>query len=198
MIRLSSAISKWLHTSGAIAANDINLYSYGIYTFLLSIFPVAAAVMVGLFVNMIPQSVVMILPFILLRKFSGGFHLKSSVACTISSFALLSLFLYMVYLINSNKYIYPTLTVTFLATLCIFLNSPIDSEERRLTPEETNAFKAITKVLVCLMFGLYLFLLYVIQTEWSTCLAAGITLTAVLQVPCIVRRLFKSFLLSHQ
>ena len=97
MIRLSSVIAKWLQTSGAISASDLKLYSYGIYTFLLSVFPVAAAVIVGLFVNMVPQSVVMILPFILLRKFSGGFHLKSSVACTFSSFALLSLFLYMIY-----------------------------------------------------------------------------------------------------
>ena len=41
---------------------------------------------------MVVEGLLMILPFMLIRKFSGGFHLKSSTVCLVSSTLLLSFF----------------------------------------------------------------------------------------------------------
>lgn len=41
---------------------------------------------------MVVDGLLMILPFMLIREISGGFHLKSSTVCLVSSTLLLSFF----------------------------------------------------------------------------------------------------------
>ena len=97
MIRKASiAISKWLLNTGAISEDDKELYEYAAYSFLFSLLPLCLVIIIGCAVNMVIEGILMVIPFMLIRKFSGGFHLNSSAVCFVSSTALLSLFIFIV------------------------------------------------------------------------------------------------------
>lgn len=83
--RMSSIIVKWLLHAGAISENDRELYEYAAYSFLFSLLPLILIMLLGCASGMLLEGVLMIVPFILVRKFSGGFHLQSpGVLCFFS------------------------------------------------------------------------------------------------------------------
>ena len=78
MIRfVSRAVAKWLLKHGAISVNEKELYEYGIYSFLFTLTPLFLVLMVSIPLNMAVEGVLLITPFILLRKFAGGFHFQT-------------------------------------------------------------------------------------------------------------------------
>ena len=94
--KMSSAIAKWLLHAGAISESDRELYEYAAYSFLFSLLPLCLIVILGCITGMVIEGLLMILPFMLIRKFSGGFHLKSPGICLLSSTLLLSAFLFII------------------------------------------------------------------------------------------------------
>ena len=83
--RLAAVTAKWLLQAGAISASDVELYEYGIYSFLFTMCPLGLVLMISVFLNMVIEGILLIIPFILIRKFCGGFHFQSSVLCGIVS-----------------------------------------------------------------------------------------------------------------
>ena len=91
MIReLTSGIAKWLEQEGAISGEDNGLFSYAVYSLLFGLLPIFIAVVLGLAFGMLREGLLMITPFMLIRKFSGGYHLDSPKLCVILSTALLA------------------------------------------------------------------------------------------------------------
>lgn len=181
---MSSAIARWLLHAGAISDNDRELYEYAAYSFLFSLLPLCLVVLLGCITGMIIEGLFMILPFMLIRKFSGGFHLKSPGICLLSSTLLLSAFLFLIRLVVDKQ---PMIFFTFLvaaSALQIFLCSPIDNNARKLNEKERLVFKKIARIMSAMFLVVYLLLLLLGQLRFSVPVGAGILLTALLQVPC--------------
>lgn len=91
MIRfVSSALTAWLVREKAILTEDTQLYAYAVYSLIWGLLPIIISLLLGMLFGLVIESLVLVLPFILLRKFSGGFHLKSPALCLLCSTALLS------------------------------------------------------------------------------------------------------------
>ena len=86
-----NALTDWLTESGAIGDKEKELYSYATLSAILMVFPLVLASIIGLFFGYIKYSIIVVLPFMLLRKFSGGFHAKHLWICLLSSSILLFL-----------------------------------------------------------------------------------------------------------
>ena len=91
MERCTGKITDWLIKCGAIPETDRELYEYAIYSILLSLSPMLLALAIGALFGSAVQGVLTITPFVILRKFSGGYHAKSARVCFISSSLLLVL-----------------------------------------------------------------------------------------------------------
>ncbi|ANU54539.1 hypothetical protein ADH66_17155 [Acutalibacter muris] len=50
--------------------------------------PLGLALVISFFLNMVVEGLLLIIPFLLVRKFCGGFHFQSPVLCGILSAAL--------------------------------------------------------------------------------------------------------------
>lgn len=138
--RVSVLIAKWLLQAGAISAEDLDLYIYGIYSFLFTIAPLSLVVLLSLPLNMPLEGILLIIPFILLRKFAGGFHFKSAIPCAIVSTFLLLFFLLGIKftLLWENQIAFSILV--YLSLIIIITLSPIDSENRKLSNLEKKFF----------------------------------------------------------
>ena len=186
MIRfVSRAVAKWLLKHGAISVNEKELYEYGIYSFLFTLTPLFLVLMVSVPLNMAVEGVLLITPFILLRKFAGGFHFQTPLPCIIvSTVVLLGCLLEIRVILEYGSFIIHTLLVyASIVPICIL--SPIDSENRQLSAKEKSAFHRIAIVLATINAALYSLLLILRTVEIAIPLGTGMILTALLQLPCL-------------
>lgn len=184
--RIASVTAKWLLHAGAISASDVELYEYGIYSFLFSMCPLGLVLIISFFLGMVKEGVLLIIPFILIRKFCGGFHFQSSALCGIVSTAVLTVFVIGVRAVTIwNGYLWWGLAM-LLSVIQITAFSPIDSEGRRLTPKEKQVFRKIAVVLA-IVTSLLAAVLLAFRQQWAAVsLGMGVILTAALQFPCVV------------
>ena len=186
MIRfVSRAVAKWLLKHGAISVNEKELYEYGRYSFLFTLTPLFLVLMVSIPLNMAVEGVLLITPFILLRKFAGGFHFQTPLPCIIvSTVVLLGCLLEIRVILEYGSFIIHTLLVyASIVPICIL--SPIDSENRQLSAKEKSAFHRIAIVLATINAALYSLLLILRTVEIAIPLGTGMILTTLLQLPCL-------------
>ena len=182
--KMSSAIAKWLLHAGAISESDRELYEYAAYSFLFSLLPLCLIVILGCITGMVIEGLLMILPFMLIRKFSGGFHLKSPGICLVSSTLLLSAFLFIIRLVIDEQQMILFSCFVIASALQIFLCSPIDNDARKLNEKERLVFQKIARIMSTMFLVVYILLLLLGQLRISVPVGTGILLTAFLQVPC--------------
>ena len=183
--RIANVTAKWLLRAGAISASDVELYEYGIYSFLFTLCPLGLVLIISLFLNMAAEGVLLIIPFILIRKFCGGFHFQSSVLCGVVSTAVLTAFLLGIrFVLNTGSYGWWALLLLLAAVQAAVL-SPIDSEGRRLTENEKKVFKKIATVLSVITILVCAALAAFHQMWAAVSVGSGLILTAALQFPCL-------------
>lgn len=191
MQRISNAVAKWLLKAGAISADSVELYAYAVYSFLFTLVPLLVVLIIGIVLQMPLEGVLLILPFMLLRKFSGGFHLSSPVVCIVSSTVLLTAFLLLTRLICDSG-VFAPFAVAVAASLAVILTqSPIDSEARSLSEKETVFFRKIAIWVSLLIAALCAVLLFLKLPRFAVPIGFGLILTALLQLPCLFGRLKK-------
>lgn len=188
--KIAAAVSEWLVAQGAVTDKDKKLFAYAVYSFLFGMMPIFIIVILGLFFNMVLEGLLLITPFMLLRKFSGGYHLKSSIVCTITSTSLLLISLLAVRIASSHNATNILSIMVVLSSITLFLLSPIDSDARRLSVKERKVFRLIARIITCIFLLFYFLLLLFGQIDIATPIGIGMIIPATLQLPCLVQRLF--------
>ena len=186
MQRVSQIVAGWLVTVQAITEDDKELYAYAVYSFLFGLIPIALSLAFGIISGMIAESFFLIVPFLIIRKFSGGFHLKSALLCFILTSCLLASALAIVHLIaNAQQHILLSIAV-MIATTVIFVFSPIDSEERALNSSEIVQYRTIARVISIVFLIGYFLLVWISNGRIFIPVGVGIVMVALLQIPCII------------
>lgn len=185
---VSDAIAKWLEMEGTVSTEDRTLYAYAAYSFLFGTLPIGIVILLGLCFGMLQEGIVLIIPFMMLRKFCVGFHLKSSGICFFATIGVLTFSLGLVtYIIHAEQMGMLTILVCLsVLSLCIF--SPIENQARKLSEKERIVFRTVARVLSHISLTIYLFLSFHASIRYSTAFGVGILLVGVLQVPCILRK----------
>lgn len=185
MEHISNLLSGWLIRHNAVKSGDRELYEYAIYSFLISVIPLAIFLLASGVAGMLWEGILIIFPFMIIRKFSGGYHAKHVCVCMFASTGLLAICLYTAAYADSNWIMHILAVAAGISTA---INSPIDSENRKLTETEIRRYKHVTCLLVSVILVLYVvFVVFHIQ-RYSICIALSLILTAILQFPCILER----------
>ena len=178
-------IADWLIECEAVKESEKELYSYAAYSFLLSFFPILFGVIMGFVMGGLKQSIFIMIPFAVIRKFSGGYHAKHSWVCLIFSSLLLFLCIGLSFCARQGMEL---AMATFAAAIVLWIFSPVDSENRRLDADEKRKYKRITVKLTRLFMLLDFVFFLCGLSVYSVCISIGIILTACLQLPCIVNQ----------
>jgi accessory gene regulator B len=187
--KIAVAVSEWLVTQGAVTSKDKNLFSYAVYSLLFGMMPIFIIVILGLIFDMLSEGLLLVTPFMLLRKFSGGYHLKSSMVCTVTSTSLLTFSLLAVRIASTSNTTIILSVLVALSAITLFLLSPIDSEARRLSPKERKVFRLIARIITSIFLLIYFLLVLFDQTGIAAPIGIGIIIPAILQMPCLIQRL---------
>lgn len=188
MEKCANTMTTWLIQSGVVEEEDRELYEYAAYSLLITISPLLLSVIFGIVMGRLIQSIILIIPFMVIRKFSGGYHAKQAFVCFIWSSLLLILCIYLSSCIKCNLLL-GIVTIWALISLIVF--SPIDSENRRLSQKEKKKYKTISSILA-IIFCYFSVIFYLLKLEtYAVCFSIGIILSASLQIPCIYQRIRK-------
>lgn len=185
MEQCTKVIADWLIRHEAVAEEDRELYSYAVYSFILSLVPMLLGIGIGLLLNCVKQCIIFMIPFMMLRKYSGGYHAKNLQSCLVCSCLLLLLCAKLSLIMKCG---WELLLLNVSSSLCLMIASPIDHENKKLSPEEKKLYKKKVCMLVLLFEILVLFSFLLDCYLYTTCISTGVFLSAGLQVPCIFKR----------
>lgn len=188
MQRIANVVANWLVKTEAISNEDFALYSYAMYSVMFVSIPVFLSIVVGIFMDTLLESILFIAPFVLIRKYSGGFHLKSPTVCLFVSTGIIVAFLCGIKLVFNYEMFSATIFCAFIFGILLFVKSPIDTEERKLSKREAIVFGRIAKVMV-VAFG-FITLMLTCYNKFSIAIPIGfgIILSGALQVPCYFKK----------
>lgn len=190
MIRkCADAVTDWLIGCDAVEKTDKELYRYALYSIFLSVSPIFMAIGIGLCLGCVRQSITIIIPFALIRKFSGGYHAKHPWSCMAGSSLLLLLCIVLSFQIEFG---WMLAFVTVGAAVSLIYFSPIDNENRELSKEECRRYKRIAAILVISFLFVELIFFFCQLHTYSICVSLGIILSAGLQLPCIFKKFGES------
>lgn len=171
---LSSRIAKWLEQEGAISGENNGLFSYAVYSLLFGLLPIFIVVLLGFAFGMVREGLLMITPFMLIRKFSGGYHLDSPKLCICFSIALLALAIGFIKIIVRGRYVAILTVLVSLSVICLCVFSPVDNDSRRLTDKERQLFRKIAHILVVVAVAVYLIMYIRVSVQYTVAFGMGI------------------------
>ena len=184
MHRVADAVANWLVKKNAISTEDSALYSYAMFCVIITLIPIVLSIIVGIITNMLIESLLFITPFVLIRKYSGGFHLKSPNVCLFVSIGIIAVFILCIKLVLQYELYSVPLICMLPFGMLLFIKSPIDTEERKLSERETVVFGIIARVMVTIFLITVLILAYYHIYPVAIPISFGIILSGALQVPC--------------
>lgn len=181
---ICKGISNWLIDNHAIDIGDRELYEYAIYSMLITISPILLVFVIGVFMGTLKEGLVLLIPFMCIRKYSGGYHAKHPSVCFVSSCLILVMCMYLASHMTFEWYL-SFIMVAAVLSLCV--HSPIDSENKRLDDEEKLRYRNISRRMAISFLSIH-FLLVSVGFHWTAVsIAIGVILSAMLQIPCVLK-----------
>lgn len=185
MGKCTDTVVDWMIRCDVLQEEEKELYEYAVHSFFLLVSPLIFAGGIGFCMGSIKHGVALILPFMILRKFSGGYHAEKLRTCILGSGFLLFLCIMLSMHVQCD---WKLAIATVIASVSLIVFSPIDSENRRLDMDERRTYKKIT--VFCVIFFVLLDTILFLSGKdvYNICFSLGILLTAGLQAPCIVKK----------
>jgi len=140
--------TDWLISKNVVAADDKDIYEYAMYCTLISYIPILYIVVVSALFGWFGKFIFFWIPFVLIRKFSGGYHANSTEKCLLFSCTLLTICLIIVKNLYYSHFI---LLIGVIAAIGICVLSPVESVNKPLTKAEKKQYGMITIGIVCFM-----------------------------------------------
>lgn len=182
---LANRVSLWLRQCDVITDEDIELYAYAVQVCITTVSPLVMILCISGILGHIPEGILLVLPFLTVRKYSGGYHAKTALRCFFCSVILCTAYL-LAAIYFSNGFAIQLLLG--LACISLMLLSPVDSVNRRLSTAECLEFRRKSRIITGLYLMIYAVLTAMHYHSYAVCIALGIMLAASLQLPCLLQR----------
>lgn len=141
--------------------DELELVSYGLNNFALSLCGFVVAMILGLILGKLYEVLFFLILFIPLRVFAGGYHARSAKRCMVLSTGvivaviLLSYAYEHLFLTFDYGIIIPEFVLFFICSTVVFLLSPVDNDNKRLFNYEIKKYKEITGAVVLIEFIIF-------------------------------------------
>lgn len=157
-----NCISKKLVYSAArrdiIKDDEIDEIIFGLNSFLTVILNIVSALIIGLMLHTVFEIAMFITIYMMLRKYVGGSHSKTSLRCYFSSCILYCAVPIVIKYYHFSSVF--TVGITILSSLIMILLAPVDAQNKPLDDVERRVFRFRARRNVCMCLGIFLALHY--------------------------------------
>lgn len=135
-------ITNYLICKKVIKDDDREIYQYGFEQVFSSLLNIATMLLLGIILGKIYQSLVLILSFMALRSYSGGYHANTPLQCYLLTVMSISAALSIMKFITIDRFI--CLGLLVLSSVVILLFSPIGTKNKPLDEIEKIIYRKKT------------------------------------------------------
>lgn len=165
--------------NGIISENDRELYEYAVNSIFMMVSPIVMSCIIGAIMGHLLTCMVFVALFIILRKFTGGYHTRHRITCIV-----LSTFIIVIATVIINMDINICLLILFqvvsMMLICYF--SPQDHYNYRLNNIEKICFKRIVYGILAAYCGMEVIFAIAGMRTLFNCIAITIISVAMLQI----------------
>ena len=181
--RMAQRATEYLVNMSVVKEEDYEIYKYALICFIMSVAPAILVLSIWFARGEGCACLIIMLTFMALRRFSGGYHAGHALTCLVGSAIALYMAVEIIHRMGENHVNYIVLILSIIS-LCIF--SPIESVNKPLSEEDkyNGKITLIERIIIFVSIGLVL--LFFEQVKYVNCIFVGIILTAITQVPCIL------------
>ncbi|MDO4396064.1 MAG: accessory gene regulator B family protein [Clostridia bacterium] len=166
-----------------ISENNRELYRFGFNRLILFIINVIMALIIGMICRMLLVSICFSIGYFLLRRYSGGFHVKNPKICFVLSAGMILVVLGIIRFMPSNTNIIVMLLIG--ADVIILMYAPKGTSQRPLSRSEEVVFKRITRKIL-LIENILVLLLLPLQYEFAESFTMSVVFSALMLIPSIL------------
>lgn len=146
--RLSSIITEALCNSQVVDEADRELYVYGFFVLLSQGLFFLISVLFGCIFGTLWESIVFFIMFSTVRCYAGGFHASKESVCTCCTTAMLFLASMSICVLEKTESVSASLYILVISSVVVYLLSPLASEDKPLSINETLEYTRISRVIV--------------------------------------------------
>lgn len=139
---VANNITNYLICKKVIKDDDREIYQYGFEQVFSSLLNIATMLLLGIILGKIYQSLVLILSFMALRSYSGGYHANTPLHCYLLTVMSISAALSIMKFVTIDRFI--CLGLLILSSVVILLLSPIGSKNKPLDEIEKIIYRKKT------------------------------------------------------
>ncbi|MDR0918504.1 MAG: accessory gene regulator B family protein [Oscillospiraceae bacterium] len=133
-------IADYLRKKNIIEQNKLDIYTYGFELMISNFISVLVALIIGMISSELIAVSIFMITFIMLRKFSGGYHADTYLKCN-AFFALnVIIMIFLIKTIDSNN-IWLHTAVCLIGLATIFILSPIENINKPLNNIKRKKYK---------------------------------------------------------
>lgn len=175
-------IVQWLINNDEIQERDKILYKYALNSIKATAIPLILAFVMCVMLRIPLANMILVIPFMIIRKYSGGYHAGTIYQCLVLSCIVLVISFAIAVSIRFSIGLNVAL---ILSIIIIWMFSPIDSDNKRLNAEEKKNMACKTRGITCGICGAIYLTWLLGKEQLAIDLTIGLILVAVLQMPCI-------------
>ena len=184
---LAIRITDYLIAMGVSKSSDREYYIYGVEVLLLKLVNVGTMLGIAIAMGKPVEGMVLLLTFMTLRKYTGGFHLGSALSCYIFTALVYGISVYVCTGYKFSKWL--CLTIILISYVLIASYAPIDNPNLNLTVGEIKAMKKqVIRVLILYLIVLVVLMLRGEGIGYIAPMIMGIGLDSLFMLVAIIQR----------
>ena len=134
-------------SNNIIKNENKEIYKYALNIILSSLIHIATVIILGLYFNLLIESLFFFFSFIVIRKFAGGYHANTQLKCYLASIIstlLILILMKLLLLFDSNIMKFLIEVLGLVCTIIIGVLSPLDTEAKPLCDKEKRLYKKVS------------------------------------------------------
>ena len=175
--KLSRIIANSFADQGIVSEDETEIYQFGLNQLFFFVINMMTSVAIGLAFGKLTECLVFTLAYMLLRRYTGGYHAKTSLRCYCMSVCLTTVVLWGISEVITHEWYRGYFIILLVSMSVIFFNAPIESVNKPLDDEEYKKYRKKSLEIMTIEFVLILILFFWNRTI-SVCIATAVVTAA--------------------
>jgi len=180
MFNITEKITERLCQLQIVKDEDKELYAYGFWQGAILIINLITVLIIGLLFEMLWQTMVFTVAYMMLRMVAGGYHASSQRNCYFLSIILFISALCMIRWVTWSLYL--CLIITVLSSITIFFLAPVEDRNKPLDDLELQVYKKRSRIVLCLLLFLALTFLISGKLTILSCITVSFFASAIMLI----------------
>ncbi|MDK2587396.1 accessory gene regulator B family protein [Romboutsia sedimentorum] len=153
---LSYKFANILIKNNIIENEDLEIYRYGFETLIYFIVNISVVLFIGIIFDRLIHTIVFLSCYCTLRQFTGGYHAKNYIECTLTFAAIYLLTIFIDNNLDIERYKYLIILIYIFSIYIIYKLSPQEHRNKPLSEKEKVHYRSVAIKIISFISTIYM------------------------------------------